>query len=130
MLGATGFLRRVFEVFDRLNLSVDHIATSEVNVTVTLNQTERIEELKTALGEVAKIEVRPDVGVVSVVGRYLPHTPGVAARTFGALKGVNIKLITYSGFGVNLSLVVNDAEVPAAVNSLHRELCQNNPEGN
>jgi len=123
MLGATGFLRRVFEVFDRLSLSVDHIATSEVSVTVTMNPTELIEELKAELREVAEVEVEHDIGVVSVVGMVLSRSPGVAAKIFGALRNHNIKLITYGGSGVNLSLVVRDNEVPRAVQSLHSELC-------
>jgi len=123
MIGASGFLRKVFEVFDRLGLSVDHIATSEVNVTVTMSPTERLEELKRELGEVAKVDVEPGVGIVSLVGERLTTTPGVGARIFGALKDINIKLVTYGGSGVNLSLVVRDEEVPEAVRSLHQELC-------
>ncbi|MBD3287062.1 aspartate kinase [candidate division WOR-3 bacterium] len=122
MLGARGFLRTVFEVFDRLALSVDHIATSEVNVTVTLAPTHRVKELETELSEVAKVRVEDGVGVVSVVGRNLPHTPGVAGPIFNALSDVNIKLVTYGGSGVNLSIVVADDEVEKAVKSLHTAL--------
>ncbi|NLI98250.1 aspartate kinase [bacterium] len=122
MLGARGFLRRVFEVFDRIGLSVDHIATSEVNVTVTLSATDRIRELEKELNEVAVVRVEEGVGIVSVVGRNLPHTPGVARRIFSALADFNIKLITYGGSGVNLSMVVADGDVTGAVRVLHEEL--------
>jgi aspartate kinase len=88
-----------------------------------MNPTELIEELKTELGAVAEVEVEYDIGVVSVVGMVLSRSPGVAARVFGALRNHNIKLITYGGSGVNLSLVVRDNEVPRAVQSLHQELC-------
>ncbi|MDD5309105.1 MAG: aspartate kinase [Deltaproteobacteria bacterium] len=129
MLGARGFLRRVFEVFDRLAISVDHIATSEVNVTVTMAPTDRVEQLKAELGAVAEIGVTTDVGVVSVVGESLPSTPGVAARVFGALSDINVRLVTYGGSGVNLSLVVADRDVPLAVRRLHAELCAASDEG-
>jgi len=123
MLGASGFLRRVFEVFDRMSLSVDHIATSEVNVTVTLGPTDRVRELESELGEVAEVRIETGVGVVSVVGERLRETAGVGARIFEALKDVNVKLITYGGSGVNLSVVVDDGSVPEAVRRLHGALC-------
>jgi aspartate kinase len=123
MLGASGFLRRVFEVFDRLSLSVDLIATSEVNITVTVGQTALLDRLRSELAEVAAVQVESGVGVVSVVGERLHETAGVAAAVFRALHDVNIKLITYGGSGVNLSLVVDDTAVPQAVRDLHQELC-------
>jgi aspartate kinase len=122
MLGASGFLRRVFGVFERLDLSVDHIATSEVNVSVTLGRTRRLAELGSMLGEVADVDVREGVGVVSVVGDRIADTPGVAARLFGALGDINVLLITYGGSGVNLSFVVDDGRVPEAVCRLHDAL--------
>jgi aspartate kinase len=122
MLGASGFLRRVFEVFDRLELSVDHIATSEVDVTVTLGATPLVERLRAELGEVATVDVRSGVGVVSLVGGSLTDTPGVGARVFGALERFNVRLVTYGGAGVNLSLVIDDGDVPDAVASLHARL--------
>lgn len=119
MLGASGFLRHVFEVFDQLDIPVDHIATSEVNITVTLGPSDRLERLKEALGEVAKVDVTSGVGVVSVVGERLAETPGVGSKIFGALQDINIQLVTYGGSGVNLSLVVRDEQVPEAVRRLH-----------
>jgi len=127
MLGASGFLRRVFEVFDRLRLSVDHIATSEVNVTVTMSPTDCIHELTSELDEVAGVDVDKDAGVISVVGENLTRTPGVASRVFGALEDVNVKLITYGGSGVNLSLVVRDEDVPRSVRQLHSALMGKRP---
>jgi aspartate kinase len=124
MLGASGFLSRVFEVFERLGLSVDHIATSEVNVSVTLGQTRRVDELASLLGEVAEVRMEGGMGVVSVVGDRLSDTPGVAARLFTALGDINVHLITYGGSGVNLSFVVENDAVPDAVRRLHRALFQ------
>jgi len=119
MLGATGFLRRVFEVFDMLGISVDHVVTSEVNVTVTIGSQPGIERLAEELSQVASITVRPGVGVVSVVGESLAAKPGAASRILGALDGAELRLLTYGGFGVNLSVVVDDGEVDAAVQRLH-----------
>jgi aspartate kinase len=122
MLGATGFLRRVFEVFDRLGISVDHIATSEVNVTVTIGSQPGIERLAEELSLVASIAVRPGVGVVSVVGESLAAVPGAASRVLGALDGAELRLLTYGGFGVNLTVVVDDADVETTVRRLHARI--------
>ncbi len=122
MLGTSGFLRRVFEVFDHLEISVDHIATSEVNVTVTTGRTDALEALRRELAEIATVSVDDNVGVVSLVGEKLPTTPGVAARIFSALTGINVSLITYGGSGVNLSVVVGNDNVDTAVRRLHKEL--------
>ncbi|MCK9463367.1 MAG: aspartate kinase [Proteobacteria bacterium] len=119
MLGATGFLRRVFEVFDRLGVSVDHIATSEVNVTVTICAQPGAERLAGELSEVAAITTRRNVGVVSVVGERLANAKGAASRVLAALDGVEPRLLTYGGFGANLSVVVDDCDVEAVVRRLH-----------
>ncbi len=129
MLGTSGFLRRVFEVFDRLKISVDHIATSEVNVTVTVGRTDALEALRRELAEIATVSVDDNVGVVSLVGERLPATPGVAARIFRALTGINVSLITYGGSGVNLSVVVGNDNVDTAVRKLHKELFETSEDG-
>jgi aspartate kinase len=122
MMGASGFLRKVFEVFDRLNISVDHIATSEVNVTVTVNDSDKVETLQKELAEVAKVDVVHNIGIVSVVGELLCTTSGVAAKIFAALKDINIIFITHGGASTNVSVVVDDKEVDNAIRCLHREL--------
>jgi aspartate kinase len=122
MLGARGFLRKVFEVFENLDISVDHIATSEVNVSVTLAPTDRADDLASILAEVAEVEIKEHMGVVSVVGDRLSVTPGVAGTIFEALSHVNVHLITHGGSGVNLSFVVDSDEVKGVVGRLHEAL--------
>lgn len=122
MLGASGFLKTVFEVFDRLRIPVDHIATSEVNVTVTMAPSRSLDRLREDLGEIARVEVIDNAGIVSIVGENLARTPGVASRVFAALDTLNVTLITYGGSGVNLSLALADPDVPRAVSRLHEEL--------
>ena len=122
MLGATGFLRRVFEVFDRLGISVDHIATSEVNVTVTIGAHPGLERLASELSEIAAVTMRPAVGVVSAVGERLSAVPGAASEVLRALEGTDIRLLTFGGFGANISVVVDDDQVEPAVRRLHERL--------
>ncbi len=122
MLGASGFLRRVFEVFDRLKISVDHIATSEVNITVTVKDGASVDVLAKELEAVATIHVTHGMSIVSVVGESLRTTAGVAARIFTALRDINVRFITHSGATTNLSLVVEDARVNDAIVALHAQL--------
>ncbi len=122
MIGASGFLRRVFEVFDRLNISVDHIATSEVNITVTVDDGELVSIIARELGEIANVKVTRNVAIVSIVGEALKKTPGVAARVFDALKDINVLFITHSGATTNLSIVVENDLLTAAVLKLHKKL--------
>lgn len=126
MLGASGFLRKVFEVFDRLKISVDHIATSEVNITVTVDDGEIVDDIANALAgelsEVARVTVTHTVCIVSVVGEALRETPGIASKVFAALKDINVLFITHSGATTNLSVVLENNRLNEAIGSLHEHL--------
>ncbi|MBN2804844.1 MAG: aspartate kinase [Deltaproteobacteria bacterium] len=122
MIGASGFLRKVFEVFDRLNISVDHIATSEVNITVTVEDQDLVKIIARELGEIATVQVTRNAAIISIVGEALKTTAGVAARVFSALTDINVLFITHSGASTNLSVVVEDEQLNSAVLKLHEQL--------
>jgi aspartate kinase len=122
MIGASGFLRKVFEVFDRLDISVDHIATSEVNVTVTVDDGDVVDVLAKELEEVATVTVTRGVCIVSVVGDALRQTAGIGAKVFTALKDINILFSTHSGATTNLTVGLENARLNDAIISLHRHL--------
>ncbi|MBN2343699.1 MAG: aspartate kinase [Deltaproteobacteria bacterium] len=122
MLGASGFLRKVFEVFDRLNISVDHIATSEVNITVTVDDGDVVPVLAKELEEVATVTVTHNVAIVSVVGEALRQTAGIGSKVFTALKDINVLFITHSGATTNLSVVLENERLNDAITSLHAHL--------
>ncbi len=86
MLMAHGFLNRIFEIFNRAETAVDMLASSEVSVSLTVDNSTRLSEISEGLREFAEVSVENDQAIVCVVGDNIRHTPGVAARAFGALE--------------------------------------------
>jgi aspartate kinase len=119
MLGAHGFLARVFEVFALHRTSVDLIATSEVSVSLTVDEPSSLPAIQADLAELGDVQVLPDMAIVSVVGRGFVQQPGLAARIFGALRSINVVMISFGASDVNLSFVVSEADAIPAVRALH-----------
>jgi aspartate kinase len=123
MLGAHGFLARLFGVFEKLGISVDLIATSEVSVSVTVDERQNMEELERKLHEIAEnVEMLDNQCIVAVVGQNLMADSRVGARILGALDGICVKMISLGRSGLNLSIVVDDAEADRAVRAIHNAL--------
>jgi aspartate kinase len=121
MLFAHGYAARVFSVFERLRVPVDVITTSEVSISVTVDATAPLDRLAAELSELAEVTVLRRLAVVSVVGRKLRTTPGIAVRVFGALGGVNVVLISQGASDTNITFVVAEEDAPEALTRLHRE---------
>jgi aspartate kinase len=121
MLMAHGFLRRIFEVFDRFETPVDMVSTSEVSVSLTIDNSKRLDAILAELRQFAEVEVEHDQVIVCLVGENIRYTPGVAKRAFAALDGVNVRMISQGASLLNLSLVVAEADLSRAVRGLHSE---------
>ena len=121
MLMAYGFLARVFEVFDRHRTPVDLIATSEVSVSLTVDDPENIPAVQADLAGLGEVQVLRRMAIVSVVGRGFLRRAGLAARVFQSLREVNVVMISFGASDVNVSLVVAEDEAEKAVRLLHRE---------
>ena len=121
MLMAHGFLRRIFEVFDRFETPVDMVATSEVSVSLTIDNPARIEEVLAELRQFAEAETERDQVIVCLVGENIRYTPGVARRVFNALEGINVRMISQGGSLLNISFVVAEKDLRAAIEALHGE---------
>jgi len=121
MLLAHGFLRTIFEVFDRYETSVDVVTTSEVSVSITLDNAERIEPIKRDLEGIGQVAVEKHKAIVCVVGNDLKFTPGLAGRVFGAVSGSNVNMISQGASEINLSFVIDESDVEQAVRLLHKE---------
>jgi aspartate kinase len=121
MLMAHGFLRRIFEVFDRFETSVDMVATSEISVSLTIDNVERLDEIIAELRHFADVETERDSVIVCLVGDNIRYTPGVARRVFNALDGINIRMISQGASLLNLSFVVAEADLFRTVSALHEE---------
>ena len=120
MLMAHGFLARVFAVFEKHRTSVDLIATSEVSVSLTVDDVSSLAPIRSELLALGEVEVRQQMAIVSVVGRGFTRRSGLAARIFSALADVNVVMISFGASDVNVSFVVAEADAERAVKSLHR----------
>jgi aspartate kinase len=121
MLMAHGFLRRVFEIFDRYETAVDMIATSEVSVSLTIDDARALNFIRAEIEAFADVSVESDQSIVCLVGDDIRRTPGVAARVFGALRDINVRMISQGASLRNISLVVSSADLHRAIECLHRE---------
>src|ERR1700689_4810088 len=121
MLMAHGFLRRIFEIFDRHETSVDMVATSEVSVSLTIDDIGQTQGICAELSEFSEVEMEPDQAIVCLVGENIRYTPGVAARVFDSLRDLNIRMISQGASLLNLSIVVAEKDLRHAVESLHAE---------
>ncbi len=121
MLMAHGFLRRIFEVFDRHQTPVDVVSTSEVSVSLTIDNAARLADICQELREFSEVEIEENQAIVCLVGGNIRQTPGVAGRAFGAAGGVNIRMISQGASRLNLTFVVSEQDLTRVVESLHAE---------
>jgi aspartate kinase len=121
MLMAHGFLHRIFEIFDRYETPVDMVATSEVSVSLTIDNTSHIDLILGDLRQFAEATVEHDGVIVCLVGENIRYTPGVARRVFNSLDGINIRMISQGASLLNLSFVVAEADLLRTVTALHDE---------
>ncbi len=121
MLMAHGFLRRVFEIFDRYETPVDMLATSEVSLSLTVDNAQNLESIRKELSEFSEVSVEQGNGIICMVGENIRHTPGIAAKIFSALNGVNIRMLSQGASLLNISFVVASADLKPAVELLHKE---------
>jgi aspartate kinase len=121
MLMAHGFLHRIFEVFDRFETPVDMVATSEVSVSLTIDNVQRLPEIVEELRHFAEVESEKDQTIVCLVGENIRYTPGVARRVFNALDGINIRMISQGASLLNISFVVAEKDLHKTVEALHGE---------
>ena len=121
MLGAYGFLSQVFEVFNRHETSVDLVSTSEVSISVTIDNQNHIEELRHDLERISTVAVYPEKAILSAIGEGIREDSGIAARFFTALNGINVSLVTMGASEINLSIVVDEDDLENAVKLLHLE---------
>ena len=121
MLMAHGFLRRIFDVFDRFETPVDMVSTSEVSVSLTIDNRKNVDAILADLRQFAETDVEEGNVIVCLVGENIRFTPGVARRVFMALDGINIRTISQGASLLNLSFVVAEADLVRTVEALHGE---------
>ncbi len=121
MFGRHGFMNELFDVFACYGVSVEMVATSEVSVSLTVDDKSVSDELIQKLQGLGDVDLEHHVATISVVGDNLRMSRGVAGRIFSSLKDVNLRMISQGASEINVGFVVEESEVITAVNNLHRE---------
>ncbi len=121
MLFAHGFLVRVFEIFDRHGVSVDVVATSEVSVSVTVDDPSALDSLLVDLRQLGDVAVERDRAIVAVVGAGISDESEAMGRAIGALTGIKVQMMSLSATGINLTVIVDEADLNDAMVRLHDE---------
>jgi aspartate kinase len=121
MLMAHGFLKSIFEVFAEHRCPVDMVSTSEVSVSVTVDSNESIAAIAADLARLADVKYEGRKAIVCLVGENIRNTPGIAAKVFGAIGDVNVRMISQGASEINISFVIDEADVPAVVTRLHEK---------
>jgi len=119
MLMAYGFLRRVFEVFERFRTPVDVVTTSEVSVSVTIDDRGSLEGIVAELQAFADVSHEDGMAIVCAVGERLRTDARLATRVLGALEGLPLAMVSHGGSRKNITVVLRDAADPAAMERLH-----------
>jgi len=121
MLMAYGFLRRVFEVFERYTTAVDVVTTSEVTVSVTVDDRRHLEAIVEALSEFSQVTVEHEMALLCAVGDRLRNEPAIAARAVGVLEEVPLRMISQAASRRNITVILRQADLQHAMNRLHEE---------
>jgi len=119
MLMAHGFLRRVFEVFERCRTPIDVISTSEVSISVTIDDASRLEMLVSELSAFAEVRVEHDMAILCAVGDGLRRDPRLATRILGSLEHFPLRMVSQAASRRNVTVVLQDSVAGAAMNHLH-----------
>jgi aspartate kinase len=120
MLMAYGFLRRVFEVFERFRTPVDVVTTSEVSVSVTIDDRRALDGIVAELSAFADVVTEDGMAIVCAVGERLRTDARLATLVLGALEGLPLAMVSQGGSRKNITVVLRDADAPAAMERLHR----------
>lgn len=125
MLNAYGFLKNVFEIFEFFKTPIDMISTSEVSVSLTIDNVKHLNEIVSELKEYGEVEVDSDLTIACIVGEMIAEESGFAAKVFSALHDIPIRMISYGGSHHNISVLVKTELKKQTLQSLSNNLLNN-----
>lgn len=128
MLLATGFLRNIFDVFERFKTSIDMVATSEVGVSLSIDNDSRLAPIVEELKKCGTVVVDRNMCIICVVGDLESQNLGFESKVTNALRHVPIRMISYGGSNHNISFLIDEADKEAALRALSKELFTDNQE--
>jgi aspartate kinase len=121
MLLAHGFLKLVFDVFDKHGCAIDMVSTSEVSISVTVDSKEALPAICADLAQIADVKAEGAKALICLVGEDIRGISGIAAQVFDAVKHINIRMISQGASEINMSFMINEEDVEEAIRSLHRK---------
>jgi aspartate kinase len=119
MLMTHGYLRAIFEIFDKHQCPVDMVSTSEVSVSLTVDSNEKLPLIAADLGELADVKYEGKKALVCLVGEDIRGQNGMAAQVFGAIQHINVRMISQGASEINMSFMIDEEDADEAVRSLH-----------
>ena len=122
MLMAYGFLRQVFEVFERFRTAVDVVTTSEVSVSITVDDTRELEGIRRGLEGLGDVRIEAGMALLCAVGDRLRDEPEAGARVVAILEEVPLRMISQAASRRNITVVLRQEDLPRAMQRLHEEL--------
>ncbi len=120
MLMSHGYLKAVFDVFDKYKCAIDMVSTSEVSISLTVDSNERLPEICEELGRIADVKYEGRKALICLVGENIRGRNGIAGRVFAAVSHVNLRMISQGASEINMSFMIDEDDVEEAVRSLHR----------
>ncbi len=122
MFMAYDFLEAVFAVFNKYKTIAHAVATSEVSVSVAIDDTTKLEEMKREFAEFAEVTSSSGKAIVCVVGENIRHSPGIVGKIFSAMNGIRVNMISQGASEINIGFVVDESDLERAVQLLHKDL--------
>jgi len=120
MLMSHGYLKAVFDVFDKYECAIDMVSTSEVSISLTVDSNQRLPEICAELGKIADVKYEGRKALVCLVGEDIRGHNGIAGRVFSAISHVNVRMISQGASEINMSFMIEEDDVEEAIRSLHK----------
>ncbi|NVK83104.1 MAG: aspartate kinase, partial [Cytophagia bacterium] len=122
MLLAYGFLRRIFEIFEKYRTPIDMITTSEVAVSVTIDEDEHLDKIVKELSQFGQVEIDKGQTIICIVGNFVAEQKGIVTKIFDALEETPIRMISYGGSRHNISLLTDSSNKEYALKKLNEHM--------
>jgi len=119
MLMTHGYLKAIFDIFDKYGCAVDMVSTSEVSVSLTVDSNEKLPAIADDLGKIADVKYEGKKALVCMVGEDIRGQMGISAQVFTAIRHVNVRMISQGASEINMSFMIEESDVEEAVRSLH-----------
>lgn len=126
MLMAYGFLKNIFEIFERYKTPIDMISTSEVAVSLSIDNTKFLNQIKTELEEYGTVGIDENMSIICIVGDIIQEERGFASKIFNALNDIPIRMISYGGSRFNISILVPTSHKVQTLQSLSNGILNHN----